>query len=379
MLGVAQALATMGADVRVATGGNRHAMVRDLGLRPVALPRLAPTPQDHDLAHLFWRRPVEMAPPLAELLRPFAPDVVVADVLTHVGGFVAERFGVPWVELHTHHLVVPDPLVPPIGLGRAPSRAPWRRLDDALVRARADAARALGEEQRRAARRDLTLPGTGGPARRLVATLPALEHPRRRWPTDAWIVGEVQCDPPWPPLEPPPGDGPLVVVTDTTATAWTTGLGARVLAALADEPDLRVVVTSDELAPRREERLVVGRGPHGPLLDVAAAAVAPGGHGFVVKALARGVPLVVVHGPNDQRETAARVAHTGAGIALRPRRGHGRRLRHAIRAVVDDPAYPAAARAVAAGASALGPRRAAELVLDLVAPRATLAAQPLER
>jgi UDP:flavonoid glycosyltransferase YjiC (YdhE family) len=47
------------------------------------------------------------------------------------------------------------------------------------------------------------------------------------------------------------------------------------------------------------------------LLAEAALAVGPGGGGFVAKAAAAGVPMVVVPGHGDQREAAARLREAG--------------------------------------------------------------------
>jgi UDP:flavonoid glycosyltransferase YjiC (YdhE family) len=365
-LALARALARRGHEVVFATGAGHRSLVEHEGVVPVELPALAPSADDAEFGHRLWGRPVEMAPPLADVLGPHRPELVVSDVLTRAGAFAAELLGRPWIEVSPHHLMDPDPDVPPVGLGRRPARTPWRRADDARIRRDQAASVALGREQERAARRALGLPDRGGAALgRLLATLPGLEYPRRAWPADAHVVGALDYDPPWPPLEPPPGDARLVVVTDSTASSNDASLAEVALAGLA-RARVRVVATSGrELAA--PANAVVGRGPHGPLLDEAAVAVSIGGHGFVTKALTRGVPLVVVPWEGDQRETAGRLRHTRAGMWLPPWALRPVTLRLAVARVLADPRFRRAAARLAAGARGLGPDHAAGVVERLAA------------
>ena len=78
----------------------------------------------------------------------------------------------------------------------------------------------------------------------------------------------------------------------------------------------------------------------------AAAIVCHGGAGSTRMALAAGVPLVVVPGFADQLRNAERVAALGAGIALDA--GSLAGLGDAVRRLLDEPSYRAAARRVAA-------------------------------
>lgn len=376
-LAVARELVDRGVEVTVATGASHRAAVTDLGARHLDLPLLAPTPGDADVAHLLIRRPAEMAPPLVDLLRPLAPDVIVADVITVVGAFAAEMLGIAWVELSPHILYDADPLVPPVGLGRRPSRRSWRRRSDASIRRAQAESQAEGRRLRDEARRALGLGGDGAPTLRLACTLPGLEHPRRVWPPDAFIVGALDADPALAPLAPPSGTAPLVVVTDTTATGVAGSLSGTALAGLR-HAGVRLVVTTgrDDLDPW-PEGCVVGRGPHGPLLDAAAVAVAPGGAGFVGKSLMRGVPMLVAPLAGDQRENAARVRHADAGLRLSPRWLTPTTLRLAVERLLTDRRFADGARRVAATADGLGVGVAATLIEEVVAGRRPRADGPM--
>lgn len=362
VLGVVRELAARGHRVTVATGTQREEVVRGEGHRFVSLPLLAPTPGDVDMAHVLWRRAGEMAPPLLALLADDPPDIVVADVLTNVGGFVAELLGVDWVQVSPHHPMDPDPLVPPVGLGRAPSSLPWRRLFDAQVRAAQAVSVAVGERSRADAREAAGLSREGGrPVARVLQTVPALEPRRTRWPGDAHPVGPISIDLPGPPLPVPAGDGPLVLVTDTTASNLPAPLGALALDGLRGT-GVRLVVTTGRSDLRAWPGAVVGRGPHGPLLELADLAVGPGGGGFTAKALSQGVPLVVVPLAGDQRETARRVVTAGAGRLLPARRLTARRLARTVLGALADADLAAGARRAAWSCHGLGPPRAADVV-----------------
>ncbi|MBW3657498.1 MAG: glycosyl transferase [Actinobacteria bacterium] len=365
VLGLGEVLAARGHDVTIGTGTQHRAATESAGLRFVELPLLAPTDRDHDMGQLIWGRGAEMATPLAELLRPLAPDVVVSDVLTRAGAFAAELLGVPWVELSPHHLFEPDPAIPPVGLGRAPATTWWRRRSDDRIRRAQQASLDHGAELEAEVRRRIGLPPDGpGAEARLLCTLPALELRRQDWPRDAHVVGPMGWEPAWDRLAPPDGTAPLVVVTDSTASTVRRSLAETALDGLR-YADVRLVVTTgrDDLdADRAGVR--IGRAPHGPLLDEAALAVGPGGGGFVAKALVRGVPLVLVPLMGDQRETAGRVRHRGLGRSLKPRWTTPTTLRLTVEHVLADRTYADRARGVAddARARGLGPDLAAGLV-----------------
>ncbi len=349
----------------LASGGPLLDEVAAAGPAVEVLPALAPTPGDDDLAHVLWRRAAAMAPATRDLLAPHRPDLVVTDTITTVGFFAADLLGVPTVEVSPHHLMDPSPHVPPVGLGRAPSRLPWRRWDDASIRRRQATSWEQAVAQRTAARASLGLGPEHGAVRRLLAVPPCLEHPRPDWPADAVAVGPLSWEPPsWraagASLEAPSGEGPLVLVTDSTASGDRPGLAATAIDALA-HADVRVVATSSDpravAAAERAGNAVVGRGSHAALLEGADLAVCPGGGGFVGKAVAAGVPLVVVPGPGDQREAARRVAVAGVGRRVPPGPGLGVRLRWNVLLALADPRLRTRVAACAEDADE-GPARA---------------------
>lgn len=361
VLALGAELLRRGHTVRVGTGPDYQAEVDRAGMEFFVLPFLAPQAEDVDIAHRLWNRAGQMAPPLAEMLRAWEPDLVVADTLTRAGGFAAELLGIAWVELIPHYLPDLDPALPPVGLGRLPSTRLWRRIDDASIRRRQETSLAQGRAHRDRVRASIGLTEPGGPVVRLVCNLPSLEHPRARWPGDVHLVGPLSWEPPLAPFDLPDGTEPLVVVTDSTASTAASFLAEPALKGLRNA-GVRLALTTGKAVSPWSRGCVVGKGPHGPLLDAAAVAVGPGGGGFLMKAMARGVPMVVIPLMGDQRESASRVVAAGAGRRLAPQLLSPTTLRASVLRVLHDDRYARAAARLAAEAADLGPPRAAEIV-----------------
>ncbi|MBK5292140.1 MAG: glycosyltransferase [Acidobacteriia bacterium] len=92
--------------------------------------------------------------------------------------------------------------------------------------------------------------------------------------------------------------------------------------------------------------IVVRSAPHAAVLPHASAVVCHGGHGTVMKALAHGLPLVVMPIGRDQKDNGARVEVSGAGVALSPSASAGR-IADAIRRVLREPGFRSGAQRMA--------------------------------
>jgi UDP:flavonoid glycosyltransferase YjiC (YdhE family) len=152
-----------------------------------------------------------------------------------------------------------------------------------------------------------------------VSTFPQLEYPRD-WPQGVHVVGPLLWEPPAPPVTPPDGNGPLVVVAPSTshdpehrllhaALEGLRKLNVRVLAATDRRP------AASPIRAGRGARLVSWMSYSEAMRD-AALVVCHAGHGTTVRALERGVPVLAVPRTGDMAENAARVDWAGVGVRL---------------------------------------------------------------
>jgi len=343
-----RALSERGHQALLCTGAPwQPALERD-GIPAIVMPRPAPNSvpnEEPDGVRRLRQISRRLAPQIAESLTSFAPELVVADVMTPSGGLAAGLLNVPWVQLVPHPLQDPSRFLPPSGSGLAPARGPLGRLRDERLYRITSAQWQDGDRAREQDRERLGLPPGGAPLARLIASLPALEAPRPDWPASTYLVGPLEWDPADTDLTPPPGDGPLLLLSATTVVGAVTGLTEATLAGLADA-GIRVAWTV--LSPP-DERLPAwvsaGPGRQGPLIEQAAAVICGGGHGILAKALSRGRPVVTVPGGGEQRENADRVRRGGLGVAILPGRLTPKRLARAVHQVLTEPGFARAAKA----------------------------------
>jgi UDP:flavonoid glycosyltransferase YjiC (YdhE family) len=117
---------------------------------------------------------------------------------------------------------------------------------------------------------------------------------------------------------------------------------------------------------------------HDRLLPTCAAAITHGGLGTTLRALAHGVPLVLLPLGRDQHFNAARVADVGAGLRLAPEAAPGQ-IRAALEAVLNEPSFREAAASAAARIAAAEPDRRAGEALERCADRAAGGSAPGRR
>jgi UDP:flavonoid glycosyltransferase YjiC (YdhE family) len=366
--GLTAALTGRGHDAVLCTAAHwLPALARD-GIPATAMPHPPPN-DDPDGVRRLRSTSRRLATPIAEAIAPFAPELVVSDVMTPAGGLAAGLVDVPWVQLVPHPLQDPSPHMPPAGSGLWRARGPLGRARDRRLYRITSQQWRQGRAAEDAERTRLGLPPGGRPAARIVAALPALEVPRPDWPGDAHLVGPLEWDPADADLQPPPGDGPLIMLSATTVTGAVSGLAAATLAGL-EGTGVRVAWTL--LAPPEDPLpawVSAGPGRQGPLIDAAALVVCGGGHGILAKALGRGRPVVTVPGGGEQRENADRVRRAGLGARIPATRLTAARLRAAVERVLDDPGYRARAEAARLPEAARSPGDKAVAVLERVAER----------
>jgi UDP:flavonoid glycosyltransferase YjiC (YdhE family) len=137
---------------------------------------------------------------------------------------------------------------------------------------------------------------------------------------------------------------PLVALSTTFQDQ--TGCLQRVVDAVSTLPVYAVVTTGPAIDPdvitAPTNVTVVRDAPHSQILRHAAAVVTHGGHGTVVRALAAGVPLVILPHGRDQADNARRITARDAGVAL-SRRAKPPKIAAAVQRLLATPTYRAAA------------------------------------
>ena len=278
------------------------------------------------------------------------PDMVICSQFAFGTMIGAEATGIPYVVLMPNIYMLPAEGMPPLGLGFAPARGPIGRLRDRVVGGftqrmwdrkglpRLNALRAeLGLEPL-----DRFWDQVHHAHRELVMTSPAFDFPAEL-PAGVRYVGPVLDDPQWvAPWTPPPGDDPLVLVALSSTFQDQLVCLQRVIDALGALPVRGLVTTGQALDPGALHApanvTVVESAPHSEVLRHAAVVVTHGGHGTVVKSLAAGVPMVVMHHGRDQADNAVRVTTRGAGVALK-RTAKPSAIATAVQKVLDDATY----------------------------------------
>jgi UDP:flavonoid glycosyltransferase YjiC (YdhE family) len=274
------------------------------------------------------------------VVRGFAPDIAVSDILTPAPALAAELEGVPVATLVPHvHPHLP-PGFPPYAIGarlpRTPAgRALWRATDRlvaiGLERGRSE----YNECRARLGLGPLPYVHTGmSRSLTLVATLPQLEYPRD-WPDWVRIVGPLMWEPPGERIAPPPGTGPVVLVAPSTAQDPEHRLLRAALAGLAGQP-VRVIATYNGRAPDPpvdvpRNAVLVPWLSYGKTMPGCDLVIAHGGHGTLMRALACGCPVVLSPAGGDMAENAARVDRGGLGVRLPRRLCTPRGVRWAVR------------------------------------------------
>jgi len=287
----------------------------------------------------------------AELRRRPA-DVVVGNFFVFGAQIAAEAEGVPFAFLVSNLLSFPDSNTPPLGPGLKPAHGPLGRARDRAINRVMARLFDKGLDQLNEVRRDNGLEPIASVLqnferadRLLLMTSRAFEYESFSPPPNVRVVGPRLDDPAWAgDWAPPAGDDPLVLVGMSSTFMDHAEVLQRAATALGELPVRGLVTTGPSIAPESIEApanvTVVERAPHREVLRHASAVVTHAGHGTVIKALAAGVPVVALPLGRDQLDNAARVAHHGTGLRLKPK-ASAETIARAVQRVIDEPSFRA--------------------------------------
>jgi UDP:flavonoid glycosyltransferase YjiC (YdhE family) len=272
------------------------------------------------------------------LVRRFAPDVAVADILTPAPALAAELEGVPVATVIPHLHPQPASGDPPFSIGArrsrtAAGRALWRRTDRLVARGLEQGRREYNDCRARLGLGPLPWVHTAlSRSLTMVASVPHLEYPRD-WPRWLRVVGPLLWEPPGEPASPVPGDGPVVLVAPSTSQDPDNRLLRASVAGLAPEP-VRVIAIWNGRGPAPAVAPNVRLVPwasYSRTMPACDLVVTHGGHGTLMWALASGCPVVVCPAAGDMAENAARIDWAGLGVRLPARWCTPAGVRHAVR------------------------------------------------
>ena len=378
MLALGTRLVERGHDVHLQTWVKWRADVERAGMTFAAAPEYQVFPtRERPLKP--YEAAVRAARETLPQIEAASAECVVSDILTVAPALAGELAGVPVATVVPHVLPLFEEGWPPYSIGaRLPrgalGRAVWRAFDRPV---RGGLER--GRFEYNGARARLGLPPleyvhTGlSRSLTLVATLPQLEYPRA-WPGWARVVGPLIWEPPGDLVEPPAGEGPVVLVAPSTSQDPEHRLLRAALAGLADEP-VRVIATwngrePDPPVPVPANAVLVPWLSYTRSMPACDLAILHGGHGTLVRALTLGCAVVVCPAAGDMNENAARVDWAGLGVRLPRRWLTPRALRLAVRRALGDAGIRERVAGVAGWAAGHdGPAQAAAEIEAWVATR----------
>lgn len=315
----------------------------------------------------------------ADLTREIArqdPDALLIDINCWGAATAAEASGRPWAIYSPYLVPLPSRDAPPYGVGLRPLTSPLGAIRDAIARRCTvtffdrPVMRPINELRGQHGLSPLARFGDllAQPELLLLLTAEGFEYPRSDWPANARLVGPIG----WAPPAPVPEwlselKDPLILVTCSTERQGDERLVEVALKALPSA-GMSVIATAAAHDPDAFDAptgsRVVRFLPHEAILGRAACVICHGGLGITQKALAAGVPVVVVPFGRDQLETARRVEVAQAGVWLPPRRLTAARLTTAVDAAI---ARGAGARRISRAFAAAGGLLAAADAIERIA------------
>lgn len=291
-----------------------------------------------------------MRPAVDDVVATFRPDLLVVDQQALGGALVARARGLRWATFATTSASVVEPLLD------LPKVLAWR--DERIAELEREAGLEPAPEPDRS------------PSLVVVFSTHELVGKGASFPEHYAFVGPSIAEKrsavpfPWDELR----AVPRILVSLGTVNAERGGRFFRAIGeAVTGEPLQVVLVASGEVAGTLPHNVL--RRDYVPQLELLPelhAVVCHAGHNTTCEALWHGLPLVVAPIKDDQPVVAAQVEAAGAGIRVRFGRASAETLRTAIRTVLQEPSYRAAAGRIGASfREAGGPVRAADLLEGL--------------
>jgi zeaxanthin glucosyltransferase len=296
-----------------------------------------------------------------------------------MGGNVAEYLGLAYVSIAFFPPLVRDDRIPPFCFGWSGGQQWWRRLRNQLgfkllSRLATPIFSIVNEQRRKWGLKPLKSSTDALSPLAQVAQLPEIlefevgdRSPLLHY-TGPFVDARQRpaVDFPWERLH----GRPLVYASLGTLQNGSEHI-FRVIADACAGVDAQLVISlgggldPERLGPLSGKPLVVRYAPQLEILKQAAAVITHAGLNTTLESLAEGVPLVCLPMGNDQPGVAARVAARGAGVVVLLNKLSAKRLRFAVRAILEEERYRRAAREIQSAMLQVdGLQRAADIIED---------------
>jgi MGT family glycosyltransferase len=300
---------------------------------------------------LFFGPAEQYARDVLEHVEQLRPDAIAVDILSIGAMAGAEKSGVPTAAIFHMPYSVPLEGVTPLGMGFQPANGPLSRLRDRFFRWMLFRTFNAGLDRLNAARAAIGLPPLEKVfdqfqafPRTLVLASAAFDFVPPSPPPEVKWVGAELDDPGWvePWRSPWPEDakGPLVVVSLGSTYQRQERTFRNLADALGTLPVRALLTLGGQFdpaeLPKHPNVVAVSSAPHSAVLPHASLVVCHGGHGTVMKALARGIPVVCVPFGRDQKDNGARLVRAKAGVVVSPGSPPARFAKAIARALADD-------------------------------------------
>ncbi len=344
------ALCEAGSEAFLSSLGCGFRCVRRVDHYQARAGRPAPTPA----AKRLWqvRYAAALFEDVSEELTRSAYDLVMADPLELGAGFAAEAAGAPWCS-YVHFAMDETGADTPFSFHLwVRSRPAADEFVDWWNDLRAQVG--LGPEHRPA---EEHVWYRHSPHLTLILGLPQLVHPQGALPPYAVRVGPTAWDPPLDGTLPDwvasvGRERPAILASVSTLRdaeldlirmvgGAALGEGLDVVATVPGEHEMPAVPGNVRLAPFI---------PHSALLGRVTLAACHAGYGTVTRAACAGVPQLLFPDGRDRFNAARGAVAAGVAIAIEPGDREVENVKHAIRALLDDPSYRLRARQLAGSA-----------------------------
>ena len=294
------------------------------------------------------------------LVQEYGVEALVVDQSSFAGGTVADCLGLPFATICNALLLNAEPGVPPFFTSRQPHNSWWSRLQNHIGWALLNQLYTpiIRQIQKFRRRHRLSIPTqiaeTWSDKIQISQQPAAFAFPKQRLPAQFRFVGPFRLpngnNPvpfSWNQLD----DRPLVYASLGTLQNRAAVIFSMIAEACAPLDIQLVMSTGRGLAPQSLGKLpghpiIVSYAPQVELIRRSTLVITHAGLNTVLDALSVGVPMVAIPITNEQPGIAARVAWTGAGETLSPKRVTPERLRSLVIRVWKEPPYRAAAERI---------------------------------